>query len=210
MTPISPLLPSLNQFLIVFLSSQHPETSRHAGATFVEQVLEDSGLSMPFVLLNDGYGSEAFKQIDEIRGFVLRSERAPVELASLRTSTELRLFWERLADPACRLVALEEELQELELSLWHRSLWMACQVVRGTKCCMFSHSEWILHLQQHHPNTFSNLSQSLQPPPNHAFPRAGAFGLYFGFLTRSGVPLDRAIRETGAGGLQRASNGMAS
>lgn len=95
----------------------------------MEQVLEDSGLSMPFLLLNDGYGSESFKQVDEIRGFVRRSECAPVELASLRTSAELRLFWERLADPACRLVALEEELRELELSLWHRSLWMACQVV---------------------------------------------------------------------------------
>lgn len=90
---------------------------------------------MPFLLLNDGYGSESFRQIDEIRGFVRRSERAPVELASLRKSTELRLFWQRLADPACRLVALEEELEELELSLWHRSLWLACQVVGGKNAC---------------------------------------------------------------------------
>lgn len=97
----------------------------------MEQVLEDSGMSMPFLLINDGYGSESFKQVDEIRRFVRRSERAPVELASLRTSTELRQFWERLADPACRLIALEEDLQQLELSLWHRSLWMACQVVDG-------------------------------------------------------------------------------
>lgn len=88
-------------------------------------------MSMPFLLLNDGYGSESFKQVDEVRGFVRRSERAPVELASLRSSTELRLFWERLADPVSRLLALEEELQELELSLWHRSLWMACHVVGG-------------------------------------------------------------------------------
>ncbi|CAM9321181.1 unnamed protein product, partial [Hapterophycus canaliculatus] len=102
---------------------------RHAGAQFVEHVLEDSGLSMPLVLLNDGYGSESFKQIDEIRRFVRRSERAPVHLASLRTSSELRSFTARLADPSTRLRALEEEVEELEVSLWHRSLWMACQVV---------------------------------------------------------------------------------
>lgn len=110
----------------------------------MEHVLEDSGMSMPFLLLNDGYGSESFKQIDEIRGFIRRSERAPVELASLRTSTELRLFWERLADPACRLVALEEELQELELSLWHRSLWMACQVVGGNSVACPRHSLYLV------------------------------------------------------------------
>eukprot|EP00752_Nemacystus_decipiens_P004485 g4096.t1 len=116
----------------VALSRRHKRTEddrRHAGAMFVEQVLEDSGMSMPFLLMNDGYGSESFKHVDEIRGFVRRSERAPVELASLRTSTELRLFWERLADPVTRLVALEEDVRELEVSLWHRSLWMACQVV---------------------------------------------------------------------------------
>lgn len=95
----------------------------------MEHVLEDSGLSMPLVLLNDGYGSESFKQIDEIRRFVRRSERAPVHLASLRTSSELRSFAAMLADPATRLRALEEEVEELEVSLWHRSLWMACQVV---------------------------------------------------------------------------------
>lgn len=84
---------------------------------------------MPLVLLNDGYGSESFKQVDEIRRFVRRSERAPVHLASLRTSLEMRDFAARLADPATRLRTLEEEVEELEVSLWHRSLWMACQVV---------------------------------------------------------------------------------
>ncbi len=95
----------------------------------MEQVLEDSGLSMPLVLLNDGYGIESFRQVDEIRRFVQRSERAPVHLASLRTSAELVQLWQRLADPASRLAALEQEVKELEVSLWHRSLWMACQVV---------------------------------------------------------------------------------
>ena len=99
----------------------------------MEQVLEDSGLSMPLVLLNDGYGMESFKQVDEIRRFVQRSERAPVHLASLRTSAELIQLWQRLADPASRLAALEEEVKELEVSLWHRSLWMACQVVGGRR-----------------------------------------------------------------------------
>lgn len=117
----------------------------------MEQVLEDSGMSMPFLLMNDGYGSESFKHVDEIRGFVRRSERAPVELASLRTSTELLLFWKRLADPACRLVALEEELQELELSLWHRSLWMACQVVGGRirELELFSFVDYSCHAKVH-------------------------------------------------------------
>lgn len=95
----------------------------------MENVLHDSGLSMPLLLLDDGYGSHSFGQVAEIRRFVRRSERSPVRLASLRTSTELRQFLRRLADPASRQAALREEIQELEVSLWHRSLWMAGQVV---------------------------------------------------------------------------------
>ncbi|CAN0558176.1 unnamed protein product, partial [Ectocarpus sp. 8 AP-2014] len=85
---------------------------------------------MPLVLLNDGYGSESFKQVDEIRRFVGRSERARLDLlASPRTFAELRPFAAKLADPASRLRTLREEVEQMEASLWHRSLWMACQVV---------------------------------------------------------------------------------
>ncbi|CAN0468830.1 unnamed protein product, partial [Ectocarpus sp. 12 AP-2014] len=107
-----------------------PISKRHSGAQFVEGVLEDSGLNMPLVLLNDGYGSESFKQVDEIRRFVGRSERARLDLlASPRTFTELRSFAAKLANPASRLRTLREEVEQMEASLWHRNLWMACHVV---------------------------------------------------------------------------------
>lgn len=81
------------------------------------------------VLLTEGYGTESYNQVDEITGFVRRSERAPVSTPSLRTSNELRHFVSRLADPTSRLEALKQEVDELEVSLWNRSLWMAAQVV---------------------------------------------------------------------------------
>lgn len=52
-----------------------------------------------------------------------------MNVPSFRTSEELKGFMSRLADRASRLDALKQEVEELESSLWNRTLWMASQVV---------------------------------------------------------------------------------
>lgn len=67
------------------------EEKRHSGAQYVEHVLQDSGLSMPLVLLTDGYGGESFKQVEEIVSFVRRSDRVRVRYASSRRLGKLNI-----------------------------------------------------------------------------------------------------------------------
>lgn len=67
------------------------EEKRYSGAQYVEHVLQDSGLSMPLVLLTDGYGSESFKQVEEIVSFVRRSDRVRVRYASSRRLGSLNI-----------------------------------------------------------------------------------------------------------------------
>lgn len=105
------------------------EEKRERGVQVAEMALGDTRLSMPMILLTDGYTEESSQQVAEIIAFVRRSERVAVDVPSLRTSDELRQFLYELADTNTRLQALKHETQEMESSLWYRTLWMTSHLV---------------------------------------------------------------------------------
>lgn len=79
-------------------------------------------------------------QVDEIEAFVRRSNPVPVnDSSSLRTSSELRIFLSGLAEPTSRPAALQQEAEELEVSVWHRSLSMYANVVPTAYVRVASH-----------------------------------------------------------------------
>ncbi|CAM9638100.1 unnamed protein product [Ascophyllum nodosum] len=108
------------------------EKKRLDGIAFTRDILDRSGMSMPFTLCLDGTSQEANISLNKISTLIKSCPRVPLgDCSSLKTVSEWRLFVSNLLDKKTRVSALREQLKRFSDSVRYHERWRAAHVVIG-------------------------------------------------------------------------------